>query len=359
MVSINYISSLLLTIILFTSCEKNVETPAENDGISEKLPLVSASGNKLFTEKDKEFKVWGFNWGRQDVMLETYWTTNWDALVKDFEEMKNYGANTVRVPLQYHAFMKDVRTPDKQSLEKLKQLIKVAEENELYLIVSGLNAFVKEDQPEWYSKLNDAQRWQTQAIFWESVASAIGQSPSILSYDLMNEPVVAVDPSNGWLPGEGFGGFFFVQNIALYPDSSNEETMKKWIAKMSEAIRKQDKQHLITVGFLPFPGFSQYSDDLSQMSVHLYPKSNEENKDSEIIKKFKGSKPLVISEIFPMNCTVVELQHFIEKHNADVSGWVWHYNGKTLEELEKSGTMHDAVYRSALLKFIEMAPTQK
>lgn len=353
------ISAVFFTFVfIFTAvggCQKN---KIENTPDSSALPVVFAKGSKLYVDENKEFKVWGFNWGRQDVMLETFWDTDWNSLTEDFNEMKNYGANTVRLPLQYHAFMEDVNTPNEQSLKKLKQLVKIAEDNELYLMICGLNAFVKQDQPDWYNNLTDAQRWETQATFWESVASAIGKSSSILSYDLMNEPVIAVDPDKGWLPGDGFGGFFFVQNIALNPTSSNEETMKKWIVKMSEAIRKQDKTHLITVGFLPFVTFSQFSDNLSLMSVHLYPKSNEEAKDSSILQQFVSNKPLVISEIFPLNCSVNELQQFIEQHDDDVSGWVWHYNGKTLEELGNSNTIADSIYKSALLKFIEMASSQ-
>lgn len=348
--------SLVLTFVAAGGCQKD-KTGNIRDLTT--LPFVFAKGNKLYTGTDEEFKVWGFNWGRQDVMLETLWDTDWNSVAEDFEEMKNYGANTVRLPLQYQAFMKDPNTPDKHALEKLKQLVRVAEDNTLYLIVCGLNAFVKEDQPDWYNNLTDPQRWNTQAIFWEAVASVITESPSVLSYDLMNEPVVAVNPDKGWLPGDGFGGFFFVQNIALRPTSSHEETMRHWITKMSRAIRKKDNKHLITVGFLPFTTFSQYSADLSLMTVHLYPKSNEKDKDTAILKKFVSEKPLVISEIFPMNCSANELQQFILKNNEHVSGWVWHYNGKTLEELESSTTISDAVYKSALLKFIEMAPSQK
>lgn len=318
-----------------------------------------AWGNRLVTEDGTTFKVWGFNWGRHE-MLEDVWNTDWNGLKNDFKEMSGYGANTVRLPLQYHAFMNDVNTPNQASLSRLKQLVKVAENNNLYLIVCGLNAFVKEVQPAWYNNLSDAERWKTQAIFWESVADAIGNSPAILSYDLMNEPVVGVSPENGWLPGNGFGGFFYVQNIALNPEKKPiVQVMRDWIQTMTAAIRKKDQRHLITTGFLSFHTFGQFAPDLSMMSTHLYPKSGEEYKDSLSIQKFMSDKPLVISEIFPMNCSDVELQNFIVNQNKNVSGWVWHYNGKTLDELQSSGTIPDAIYRLALLKFIEMAPSQK
>lgn len=353
--------STILFLLLFISCRKSNSRIINDEGQNQqpqKMQHVIASGNKLIKEDGKSFRVWGFNWG--NGMLEDHWNNDWSGLVGDFKEMSEYGANTVRLPLQYEAFMKNATTPNQQSLNKLKQLIKVAEDNKLYLIVSGLNAFEKQSQPAWYNNMTDDERWATQAVFWEAIAGAIGKSPAVLAYDLMNEPVVAVDPANGWLPGAAFGGYYFVQNIALNTNGrTTVELMRQWIQKMTQAIRKKDSKHLITVGFLPFHTFAQFAPDLGMMSTHLYPKTGETDKDALSIQKFLSDKPLIISEIFPLNCSDVELQQFIVEQNKNVSGWVSHYNGKTLEELQASGTIPDAIYRAALLKFIEMAPTQK
>lgn len=351
---------LLFTVLLFFtlgSCKRHPGLPPVTQ---ENMPHVLASGNRLVTEQGQPFRVWGFNWGRQDKMLEEIWQTEWEGLKNDFKEMKSYGANTVRLPLQYHAFMNDAQTPRPEALSKLKQVVKIAEDNRLYLVVCGLNAFVKQHQPAWYNNMADAERWQTQQVFWEAVADAIGSSPAVLAYDLMNEPVIAVSPEKGWLPGNGFGGFFFVQNIALQTNGKPaEQVMREWIQAMTTAIRKKDNRHLITTGFLSFHTFAQYSADLDMASTHLYPKSGEEYKDSLSIQKFMSNKPLIISEIFPMNCSDTELQKFIVQQNKNVSGWLWHYNGKTLQELLASGTIPDAIYHAALKKFIEMAPSQK
>ena len=324
-----------------------------------KCKHIIAKGANLVTEDGKPFKIWGFNWGGHP-MLEKKWNIDWDALVGDFREMHDYGANSVRLPLQYEAFMLNSTTPNPAALDKLKQLVKVAEKTNLYLIVNGLNAFEKKDQPGWYNSMTDQQRWETQAVFWEAVAGAIGESPAILAYDLMNEPVIAVDSAKGWLPGNGFGGYFFVQNIALSTHGQSiENVMKLWIYVMTNAIRKHDKRHLITVGFLAFSVFATLAPDLGVMSTHLYPSSGKMGVDSLNIQKFKSDKPLVISEVFPMNCSADELQQFIEQQNKNVSGWMWHYNGKTLEELKASGTISDAIFMYAIMKFKEMAPNQK
>lgn len=329
-----------------------------NDSTGKKMPHIVASGKKLMTEDGKEFKAWGFNWG--NGMLEDVWTSDWNGLVGDFEEMKGYGANSVRIPLQYEAFMVNATTPNQSSIQKLKQLVKVAEDNGLYLIVCGLNAFEKQSQPEWYSNMNEAERWATQAVFWEAVGGAIGKSPAVLTYDLMNEPTIAASPERGWLPGDGMGGYFFAQNITLdLAGRTSAEVMRSWIRKMTEAIRKKDSKHLITVGFIPFHVFAQFSPDLDMMSTHLYPKSGKTEVDAVTIQKYQSDKPLLISEVFTLTCSDVELQQFIVAQNKYVSGWIWHYNGKTIEELEASGTIPDAIYRLAILKFREMAPTQK
>lgn len=344
--------------LLTSSCRKNSTIVGGIDGPTEQLYHVVADGDQLKTEDGKIFKVWGFNLG--NGILEDRWNTDWNGVVSDFKEMHEYGANTVRLPLQYEAFMLDSTTPNQAALDKLKLLVKVAEANKLYLIVCGLNAFVKQDQPAWYNNMTDQQRWATQAVFWEAVSEAIGSSPAVLTYDLMNEPVVAVSPTTGWLPGNGLGGYFFVQNIALDTHGQSIETvMRLWIFVMTNAIRKHDTKHLITIGFLPFHSYGGFAPNLSLMSTHLYPKSKEMARDSLTIQKFKSDKPLVISEVFPMNCSSNELQQFIVQQNSNVSGWVWHYNGKTVEELKASGTISDAIYMYALMKFQEMAPSQK
>lgn len=357
-----------IAMIAIASCKKN-GGPIPEDGNDDnpdkpKMSHITPSGKKLVKEDGSEFKMWGLNWGPSgQVLLEGQWATKtgWDDLAADFKYMSSIGANTVRLPLQYNYFMNSATQPNNTNLEILKKLVKVSEDNNLYLLVCGLNAFKKDLQPAWYTNMNEQERWATQAIFWEAVAGAVGKSPAILGYDLMNEPMLGNHAEKVWLPGESYGGFHFAQNITLNLNGRTEEqVLNSWMGKMTEAIRKKDSKHLITVGFLPYSKFANYSkNSLDALSTHIYPKSGEFAKDYTLIQQYQSTKPLIISETFPLNCYDSELRDFIKSQNQYVNGWIWIGGGRSIEELTPAQTIPDAMLVAALKMFKEMAPTQK
>jgi hypothetical protein len=90
-----------------------------------------------------KFTPWGCNYDhdRSGRLLEQYWETKWDTVAQDFAEMKTLGANTVRIHLQVAHFMKSAREPNQESLQRLGQLVSVAERTGLYLDVTGLGCY--------------------------------------------------------------------------------------------------------------------------------------------------------------------------------------------------------------------------
>ena len=63
---------------------------------------VSPDGRRfVLLESGAEFRPWGFNYDHDasNRLLETYWQAEWSTVMDDFAEMKELGANTVRV---YH-----------------------------------------------------------------------------------------------------------------------------------------------------------------------------------------------------------------------------------------------------------------
>ncbi len=67
----------------------------------------------------RPIRFWGFNYDH-DVdgrLIEDYWIDVWPAVVEDFEEMKELGANVVRIHLQLGKFMKSAGTTDKTALK--------------------------------------------------------------------------------------------------------------------------------------------------------------------------------------------------------------------------------------------------
>src|SRR3954469_20093422 len=64
---------------------------------------VSKDGRQFVrATSGRKFIPWGFNYDhdRNNRLLEQYWNKSWPDVVSDFEEMKQLGANVVRIHLQ-------------------------------------------------------------------------------------------------------------------------------------------------------------------------------------------------------------------------------------------------------------------
>ena len=130
--------------------------------------------------------------------------------------MKQLGANGVRVHLQFAKFMDAADRPNENALDRLGRLVKLAENAGLYLDLTGLACYRKQDVLAWYNSLGETGRWAAQARFWEAIAGRCSRSPAIFCYDLMNEPIVpgGKRKAGDWLNGE-LAGFNYCQFISL------------------------------------------------------------------------------------------------------------------------------------------------
>ena len=289
------------------------------------------------------FLAWGFNYDHDASgrLLEDYWNQEWPNVVQDFNEMKALGANVVRIHLQVGKFMMTPKEPNQASLNQLKRLLVVAEKDGIYLDITGLGCYRKADVPKWYDKMNEAERWEVQARFWEAVAKTCVNSPAVFCYNIMNEPIVAGDKSE-WLTGE-LGGFYFVQRITLdLASRTSEQVCKAWIDKLVSAIKKHDNHHMVTLGDIPwgltFKGAKPlfFSKDVSErldfVSVHFYPKQGEVDDALKVLADYNIGKPIVIEEIFPLSCSLEEIDKFIDGSRGIADGWIGFYWGKTIDE---------------------------
>ncbi len=311
---------------------------------------VSADGRHFVCAgSGLKFIPWGFNYDhdRSNRLLETYWETEWDTVAQDFQEMKSLGANTVRIHLQVSRFMKSAREPNQQSLQQLGRVVLLAEQTGLYLDVTGLGCYDKKDVPQWYDDLDEARRWEVQARFWDAVAEVCQNSAAVFCYDLMNEPILAGDKNNrDWTPG-AFGDRYFVQRLALdAAGRTDSQIAKAWVNKMTAAVRKRDRQHLITIGEIPwaltFPGAKsvfqspEVGSNLDFVCVHFYPQKGEVDKALTALGAYAVGKPIVIEEMFPLKCPVEDLDQFIERSKPLAAGWISFYWGETIAEYQKN-----------------------
>ncbi len=318
----------------------------------------------------RKFIPWGFNYDRDYKMrlLEDYWETEWPTVEEDFREMKQLGANVVRVHLQFARFMEAPDRPNKKSLERLGRLVKLAGDTGLYLDLTGLACYRKQDVPAWYNSLPEAGRWQAQARFWEAVARRCAKSPAIFCYDLMNEPIVPAGTRTpgDWLTGE-LGGFTYCQFISLdQAGRPRPEIARRWVARLADAIRKHDPKHLITVGLLPnslegSAGASGFvprtiAPHLDFICVHLYPKAGQIEEELTLLQGFQAGKPVVIEETFLLHCSSADLRQFLERSREHAAGWIGFYWGQTPAELARSTGMGEAFMAAWLKLFQEMKP---
>ncbi len=332
---------------------------------------VSDDGKSfVLDDSGQPFVPWGFNYDHdgQGRLIEDYWADEWPTVVQDFREMKELGANVVRIHLQFGKFMKSPDEPDQHALAQLRRLLKLAEEQQLYLDLTGLGCYHKADVPPWYDRLNEQQRWGVQSAFWEAVATTCSNSPAIFCYDLMNEPVVpgGLKKRDDWL-GNAFAGKHFVQFISLETKGRpRHEIARQWIDQLVAAIRKHDERHLVTVGLVPWsldrPGLTsgfipkEVHGPLDFVATHIYPETGKVTEALDTLKGFAAvGKPVVIEETFPLKCSTTELGQFIDQSQPYAAGWIGFYWGKTPDEYRQGNTLPEAITGSWLELFEQRA----
>jgi hypothetical protein len=316
------------------------------------LPFIQISADKTgFVQSgtNKPFIPWGFNYDHDEKgrLIEDYWVDEWPKIEADFAEMKQLGANVVRIHLQTGKFLEAADKPNEAALRQLARLVKLAEKDRLYLDLTGLGCYHKQDVPEWYDELEEQGRWQAQARFWTAVAEVCKDSPAIFCYDLMNEPVVpgGKRKDGDWLGG-AFGDKHFVQFIRLdQNERPRHEIAREWIEHLTAAVRKVDERHLVTVGLVDWsldrPGLTsgfvpaKVSDKLDFLCVHIYPEKGKVDEAMATLEGFaEAGKPVVIEEMFPLKIGPAELDAFVDESKKHAVGWISFYWGQTLEELK-------------------------
>ncbi|MBA4030568.1 MAG: hypothetical protein C0478_06710 [Planctomyces sp.] len=325
----------------------------------------------VFAKSRQPFHPWGFNYDHNDKgqLLEDYWDEDWGSVAAAFREMKRLGANVVRIHLQFGQFMESPTQPRLHALDQLKRLIALAEQTGLYIDLTGLGCYHKQDVPPWYDALDEESRWRAQAVFWEAVAKTCAASPAIFCYDLMNEPVVAGGDTkhDDWL-GPGFGGKHFVQRITRErAGRERPEIARQWIHTLVTAIRRHDPRHLVTVGVVPWsldrPGLTsgfvpeKIAGELDFIAVHLYPETGKLDEALEVLRGFAAvGKPVVIEEIYPLKCDAKELRRFLDRSQPQATGWIGFYWGRGPEDLRPAKTIPEAIHLSWLELFQEKSP---
>ena len=115
----------------------------------------------------RPFLPMGFNYDHDTNgrLIEDYWETEWPMVEAHFAGMKALGANVVRVHLQLGKFMEGPEKPSERAMERLAKLVALAERLGIYIDLTGLGCYHKNDVPAWYDALTEERRWDVQARF--------------------------------------------------------------------------------------------------------------------------------------------------------------------------------------------------
>ncbi len=336
--------------------------------------VVAPDGRGFIRAESKTpFHPWGVNYGHAGRLMEDFWDEDWETFASDFREMKALGANVVRVHLQFGKFMIAAERANPAALRQFTRMLRLAEDVGIYVKLTGLACYRPADSPPWYDDLEEAARWAAQAKFWAAVAEAGAGSPAVFCYDLMNEPISPGqkrEPGQ-WRSGHLFGGYDFVQYIAIDPAGrSRDAIVAQWLGRMIPAIRENDPAALVTVGLLPWSqrmkhlsGFlpGNIAPALDFVSVHIYPHQDRLDEAMEALRKVSVGKPVVIGETFLLSCTEAQLEKFMRDSREIASGWIGHYDGLTEEDaavLEKAGklTLPQRIYRTWAHMMVRLKP---
>lgn len=345
-------SSLLLTLVSITP-----RVWAEG---METVKIATDQTGFMLSPSGERFVPWGHNYASVDIMERL--TQDPERIEREFAEMKAAGTTVARIHPEMRYFLTGVEQTDPQGLEQLEKLLKIAESSGIHLMITGLACYKIDERMTWYDALEEEDRWNTQAFFWETIARTCAESPAVFAYDLVNEPGAVGKPEDGWYLGK-MGDVEFCQRLSLDAgDRSGDEIFRQWTTRMVSAIHKHDQNHLITMGMLPFPGANKAAaEQLDFVSPHLYPKADKVEEEIELLKKFDWGKLIVIGETFPLSCSVDDERDFLLKSRPLAHGWIGHWPDESptkLAELRDTGkaTIHSAIWLSWVDLFKELGP---
>ncbi len=319
----------------------------------------------VFAGTGAKFTPWGFNYFRDEKyrLLEDYWNDEgpqgWAKVERDFQEMKQLGANTVRLHLQFAKFMNAPGKPNQQNLARLTKVIDLAEHLGIYLDITGLGTYLLEDVPAWYRNANEKEHWAMQAQFWDALAQVCANRSTVFAYNLMNEPLATAtkQPAGQWTNPTAMDGQTYVEYVDIDPARRKpSDIARAWIRQLTAAIRRHDQRHMITVGLIwvstvnpeAWSGFppKDIASEVDFLAVHVYPERGKLNAALDSLRRYQVGKPVLIEETFPMNCSPSEWREFLEKSRSFAQGWLGQYWSLAPQDLEGSSDVVHGLLRA-------------
>ena len=242
--------------------------------------IFTVKGNAILKNKIP-FTIKGINYYPKNSAWDTFGPLfNLDTISRDFDIIKNAKLNSIRLFVQYDDFGKaDIR---KDKLDKLKKIIALAEAKKLYVIITLF---------DFYSDYT-LESWTLTHRHAEAIVTTFKNNKNIIAWDIKNEP-----------------------NLDF--ENRKKENVLSWLDHMISVIRKNDPNHLITIGWSNSYEATNLADKLDFVSYHFYNAISDLEKENMVLEK-AVKKPLLIEEFgVPSYNGIWNLRGYNEEEQAD------------------------------------------
>ncbi|WP_299250653.1 glycoside hydrolase family 2 TIM barrel-domain containing protein [uncultured Lacinutrix sp.] len=182
-----------------------------------------------------------------------------DTIANDFKVIKDAGLNSVRIFVQYDDFGKADVNPKK--LEKLKQTLDAAEEQNLKVVVTLFDFYGD------YSIMN----WTLNQRHAETIVSTFKDHNAIIAWDIKNEP-----------------------NLDF--ESRGKDMVIAWLDNMIDLVKSIDNVHPVTIGWSNTQSAPILKDKVDIVSFHYYEGLSELDAAIKTMQNQIPNKPLVLQE---------------------------------------------------------------
>jgi hypothetical protein len=324
------------------------------------MPRISVHADRLYAGA-KPWRAWGMNWGVGDhapviAYFDHPTAANLAVLRTELATARAMGANSMRIYLELGEVMATPTRPREQTLVALQRLLALAQQDRVYLDITGDLVWRPLQAPRWYGRMAWQARWRVQANFWKFVARVASSSPAVLCYELTSEPTVA--STLGYYYGQ-IGNWWFVQSIATAKGTRANSLARSWTHMMGTAVRSQDDRP-VTIGLLPVTGGpfapSNIADLLDMLVVHEYPTTSQAPAAVSLIRSFAAwRKPVLIGETFVLDDDAATQNAFLTGAAPSVVGAFEFFDGRDPRAIEPR-TIYDAVYQQSLEQFVSLRP---
>lgn len=402
----------LLFLSLAGCAPRSAAAPRERVLIRDNTRFVISDGLS-----ERPFTPWGFNYDRtaldhRDVLLEDVLDQDPGKVETDFAAMARRGGNVARVFVATSYLLDGPQQVNDAHVARVREMMNAAHRQGIRLIVVGLANIRPATEPAWMRDADDDTMLAAAQLFWRTLARTGRDAPGIFAYDIINEPVIHYRDSTTWTDGcfdmPSGGKFCYIHRPyrqperrwtrfvheryptpealrAHWPDfprageswdaiavpeptpkdrrygefiAFHGQTLHDWADRMRDAIRSEDRHHLITLGALdPRP----VADLLDFCCLHLYPQVTasadtfadvNRREWRRQLDRAPADKPVIIEEMFPLHLSPGVSQQdylnlFLEVTRPRVAGWVSFYWGEP-DTLPASNPFANAIYEAWL-----------